>query len=202
MAERDEAARTDGGETAAPEAAAGEAENVQLEPTFPESVQPVVEVLREHYPDVALSMRADGWLEARIGPDKSPQFFAFLKETPGMAFDYLSDITAVDYEDKGFQVVYHLLSIGVQANNTHRKLVVKLDVPRDNPRTPTVVDIWPTANFHEREVYDLMGVTFDGHPDLRRILMREDWVGHPLRKDYVDRRPPRPRVVSESPGGS
>lgn len=202
MADRDETARAENAEATAADAAADAGEDVQPEPTFPESVLPVVELVREHYPDVALSMRADGWLEAKIGPDKSPQFFAFLKETPGLAFDYLSDITAVDYEDKGFQVVYHLIAIGVQAKNTNRKIVVKLDVPRDKPHAPTVVDIWPTANFLEREVYDLMGVAFDGHPDLRRILMREDWVGHPLRKDYVDRRPPRPRVVSKSPGRS
>lgn len=190
MAERDETTRPEEEETTAAEAE-----------TFPESVQPVVDALRAAYPDLELAMRADGWLEAHIGSDQSPAFFTFLKETPGLEFDYLSDVTAVDYEDKGFQVVYHLLSLGRKVDRTNRRLVVKIMVPRDRPHTPSVVHIWPTANFHEREVYDLMGVTFDGHPDLRRILMREDWVGHPLRKDYVDRRPPRPRVVAKSPGG-
>ena len=68
--------------------------------------------------------------------------------------------------------------------------MVKMDVPeRDNPVVPSVVDIWPTANFHEREAWDLMGVALRRASRPRRILMREDWVGHPLRKDYVDERP-------------
>lgn len=187
MAEREEAARPE--ETAEARA-------------IPEDVQPVVDALKERYPHVEPAMRADGWLEVHIGTDDSPGFFSFLKETPGLEFDYLSDVTAVDFEDKGFQVVYHLISLGLKADGVHRRLAVKITVPRDHPHTPSVVGVWPTANFHEREVYDLMGVVFDGHPDLRRILMREDWVGHPLRKDYVDRRTPRPRVVSKTPGGS
>lgn len=187
MAERDEAARAE--ETPAP------AE------TFPEELQPVVDRIRELHPDVSLRMRADGWLEAVIAPSQSPGFFETLKKTRGLEFDYLSDLTAVDYEEEGFQVVYHLLSLGTQVDRTHRKLAVKINVPRSEPKTPSVVHVWPTANFLEREVYDLMGIVFEGHPDLRRILLREDWVGHPLRKDYVDRRPPRPRVVSRTPSG-
>lgn len=188
MAERDEATREADAAQAAPE-------------SLPEPLQRVADTIRAHYPDVQLSQRADGWLEAVIEANQSPRFFEILKETRGLEFDYLSDLTAVDYEEEGFQVVYHLLSIGSEADRTSRKLVVKISVPRDNPRTASVVHVWPTANFHEREVYDLMGVVFDGHPDLRRILMREDWIGHPLRKDYVDRRPPRPRVVAKAPAG-
>jgi len=186
MAEREDKARAEG-ETAGAQ-------------TFPEEIQPVVDLLNKHYQDLSPAMRADGWLEVVVDRQQSPEFFRFLRDTRGLEFDYLSDVTAVDYEDKGFQVVYHLISIGLRADRTHRRLCVKINVPRDDARTPSVVDIWPTANFHEREVYDLMGVVFEGHPDLRRILLREDWVGHPLRKDYVDRRPPRPRVVEKAPG--
>lgn len=189
MSERDETTRPEEEETAVAEVEA-----------FPESIQPVVDVLRAEYPDIQLAMRGDGWLEAHIGPERSPDFFEYIKDTPGLEFDYLSDVTAVDYEGEGFQVVYHLLSLGRNVDRTQRRLVVKLNVPREKPHTPSVVHLWPTADFHEREVYDLMGIVFDGHPDLRRILMREDWVGHPLRKDYVDRRPPRPRVVANFPG--
>lgn len=164
---------------------------------LPEPLQRVVDGIREQYPEVNIVSKADGWLEVNVDPNQATQFFSFVKETPELAFDYLSDLTAVDYEDKGFQVVYHLIAIGTKATNVGRKLVVKIDVPRDKPHVPTSVNVWPTANFHEREVYDMFGVIFDDHPDLRRILMREDWVGHPLRKDYVDERPPRPRVVKK-----
>ncbi|MBO8141548.1 MAG: NADH-quinone oxidoreductase subunit C [Firmicutes bacterium] len=161
---------------------------------MPESLQPVAKAVQERYPQANVAFRTDGWLEVHIPVDQSPEFFRYLKEHPGLSFDYLSSITAVDYQEKGFQVVYHLVSMGIDAKG-NRQLVVKIDVPRDNPRVPSVVEVWPTADFHEREAFDLMGIVFDGHPNLRRILLREDWVGHPLRKDYVDRRPPRPRVV-------
>ncbi|MFO7264805.1 MAG: NADH-quinone oxidoreductase subunit C [Limnochordales bacterium] len=187
MAEREDATRPEQAESAAE--------------VFPPELQPVVERLRSYFPDVPLRMRADGWLEATIDRSLSPRFFETLKEARGLEFDYLSDLTAVDFEEKGFQVVYHLLSLGPRADRVQRKLAVKIQVPRDDPRTASVVHVWPTANFHEREVYDLMGVVFEGHPDLRRILLREDWVGHPLRKDYVDWRPPRPRVVSRTSAG-
>jgi len=162
---------------------------------LPEHLQRVAAALRDQYPQLAVEPKDGNWLEVKISADQSPEFFRYLKEHPGLAFDYLSDVTAVDYLEQGhFQVVYHLVRIGTNAKG-RGKLVVKIDVPRDNPRVPSVVDVWPTANFLEREVYDLMGITFDGHPDLRRILMREDWVGHPLRKDYVDQRPKRTRVT-------
>lgn len=165
---------------------------------LPEPLQVIADAIRRDYPDAEIGAKADDWLEVRVRPDQVPQFFTFVKETPELAFDYLSDLTAVDYEDQGFQIVYHLIAIGLKAETVQRKLVIKIDIPRDEPKIATAVDVWPTANFHEREVYDMMGVIFEGHPDLRRILMREDWIGHPLRKDYVDERPPRPRVVKKS----
>ena len=97
-------------------------------------------------------------------------------------FDMLVDETAVDYwpaQSPRFHIVYHLYSL---AHN----LMLCLRVPLDGnaPHVPTIEQVYPGANWHEREVYDLFGITFDGHSDLRRILMPHDWAGHPLRKDY------------------
>jgi len=161
----------------------------------PEELAPLVAALKDRYPELDVEVTRDDWLDVKVAPEQSREFFQYVKDHPRLAFDYLSDVTSVDYIDQGhFQVVYHLLSIGTQGRR-RGKLRVKIDVPRENPQVPTVVDLWPTANFHEREVWDMMGIEFQGHPDLRRILMREDWVGHPLRKDYVDQRPKRPRVT-------
>lgn len=191
-AARDDVDATDG--TATIESQDEEAAEPEV---LPEHLQNVVDALQKRYPDLDVIPKADDWLEVNIGAEQASDFFSFIKESPGLAFDYLSDLTAVDYEDKGFQIVYHLISMGIDVSGVGRKLVIKIDVPRDNPHAPTAVNVWPTANFHEREVYDMFGVVFDGHPDLRRILMPENWVGHPLRKDYVDKRPERPRVVKK-----
>jgi NADH-quinone oxidoreductase subunit C len=109
----------------------------------------------------------------------------FLRDEPSLAMDHLVDITAVDYSrypgDTGprFEVVYNLIS------TTHRhRIRLKVRVPEDAPRVDSVAAIWQTANWHERETFDLMGIQFAGHPDLRRILLPEDWEGHPLRKEY------------------
>ncbi|HUI24816.1 MAG TPA: NADH-quinone oxidoreductase subunit C [Candidatus Kryptonia bacterium] len=106
----------------------------------------------------------------------------FLKSEPDLFFDCLTNESGVDYKARGvIQIVYHLYSY------RHRHaLVLKVDAPRDNPVVPTVEHVWKTANWLEREIYDLLGVTFDGHVDLRRLLMPEDWVGYPLRKDFVE----------------
>jgi NADH-quinone oxidoreductase subunit C len=106
----------------------------------------------------------------------------FLHDEPELAFDSLSNQSGVDYKAKNvIQVVYHLYSYA------HRHwIVLKVDAPRDTPIVPSVESVWKAANWHEREIYDLLGVTFDGHSDLRRLLMPEDWIGHPLRKDFVE----------------
>lgn len=104
-----------------------------------------------------------------------------LKETAETSFDYLFCQTGIDWPDC-LEVVYHLES------TKHRHFMVartKTD-NRENAKLDTVCDIWPTAEFHEREIYDLLGVQFRNHPDLRRLLLTDDWEGHPLRKDYVD----------------
>jgi NADH-quinone oxidoreductase subunit C len=105
----------------------------------------------------------------------------YLASEPSLRFSFLSDITTVDRFpiEPRFEVNYHLLSIdrGV-------RLRLKVRLAGTDPVVPSVVSVWPTANWHERENFDLFGIRFEGHPDLRRILMPDDWEGHPLRKDY------------------
>jgi NADH-quinone oxidoreductase subunit C len=103
----------------------------------------------------------------------------FLKEDPDLAFDSLMCLSGVDRGEE-LEVVYHLLSY----KHRHR-VTLKVRLPKDNPVVPTVSSLWPTAEWHEREAYDLVGMSFEGHPDHRRILLPDDWEGHPLRKDYV-----------------
>ncbi|HEY0714150.1 MAG TPA: NADH-quinone oxidoreductase subunit C [Polyangia bacterium] len=102
-----------------------------------------------------------------------------LRDDPELGFDFLQNLTAVDWIKTGqIEIVYHLFSYG------HRhELVLKTLVPREQPRVPSVAGLWNNANWLEREQYDLFGVIFVGHPDLRRLLMPDDWVGHPMRKD-------------------
>lgn len=106
---------------------------------------------------------------------------ALLRDNPECPFNYLSDVTCVDWypQEPRYEVVYHLLSI---PNKERVRLKVRLS--SDAPALESVTPLWPAANFFEREVYDLFGVRFNGHPYLRRLLMPENWEGHPLRKDY------------------
>ncbi|MEM9325669.1 MAG: NADH-quinone oxidoreductase subunit C [Bacteroidota bacterium] len=106
-----------------------------------------------------------------------------LHEDERWYFDMLSCLTALDngVEAQTIDVIYHLYSIPFDIS-----LALQVTVPRDEPVVDTVSDIWATANWHEREAYDLMGVVFTGHEDLRRILLPNDWEGHPLRKDYQE----------------
>jgi NADH-quinone oxidoreductase subunit C len=131
-----------------------------------------------------------------VGPLSEPKVDAFavvkgekiveicrhLKTTPGLDFDYLEDVTAVDWPKRNvIEVVYVAISL------KHRHLFkMKVEADRANPVVPSVEGVWKAANWLEREVYDLFGVTFTGHPDLRRIMLPDDWVGHPLRKDYQE----------------
>lgn len=105
----------------------------------------------------------------------------FLRSDAALHFDFLSDVTGVDRfpVEPRFELNYHLVSI------PHRHyLRVKVRLSGADAVAPSVTPVWPTADWHEREIFDLFGVRFEGHPDLRRILMPEDWEGHPLRKDY------------------
>jgi len=104
----------------------------------------------------------------------------FLKDTPGLDFDYLTSITAVDYYDY-FEMVYQLTSL----KHNHSLVVKTRCYEREKPRLPSVVSLWRGADFQEREIYDLMGISFDGHPNLKRIFLWQGFQGHPLRKDYL-----------------
>ena len=116
-----------------------------------------------------------------IPPEKLHSLAEKLRSDEDTAFDYLFCLSGVDRVNK-LEVVYHLNSTVHQ-----HSLVLKVQTTdRENPSFDTVCDIWKTAEFHEREVYDLLGIRFKNHPDLRRIFLDENWVGHPLRKDYTD----------------
>ena len=122
-----------------------------------------------------------------------PRVLAYCRDEPALAFEMLTDLTAVDYskypgreDGPRFEVVYHLYSL-----RWNHRLRIKVRVDEDDAVVPTAVPLWPIANWLEREVWDMFGVRFDGHPDPRRLLMYEEFVGHPLRKDYpINRRQP------------
>ncbi len=104
----------------------------------------------------------------------------YLRDEPDLSYTFLENLCGVDYLGRTprFEVVYHLLSFG----NRHR-VCLKVGVDELDPTVPSLTELWPTANWQERETYDLFGIVFSGHPSLDRILLPEDWQGHPLRKD-------------------
>ena len=120
------------------------------------------------------------WLSVQMDAPLWKAFAHALRSTPSLQFDFLFCVTCVDWKTH-LTMVYHLTSIA----HGHT-LVVKSKLDRNDPVIDTVSDIWRTAEFHEREAYDLFGVRFEGHPDLRRLFMTEEWNGWPLRKDYED----------------
>ena len=121
-----------------------------------------------------------GEVTVKLRVERVEEIWRFLRDEPGLRFDYLSNLTAVHWPErpKPFEVVYHLYSIG-----TLQRINLKLEVG-EGEQPPTASRVWVTANWHEREVFDLFGIRFHGHPDMTRILMTDEWVGHPLRKDY------------------
>ena len=115
-----------------------------------------------------------------VKPVSLPGIVSFLKTTPGLEFDFLSGVTAVDYFDY-FELVYHLTSM-----KHNQSLVLKARLQgRDNLSAPSIIDIHRGADFQEREIYDLFGISFSGHPNMKRIMLWEGFEGHPLRKDYL-----------------
>ena len=114
-----------------------------------------------------------------VKPDSLLAVATFLKDTPGLDFNYLNFVTAIDYYDH-FEVVYQLTSL----EHNHSLAVKTRCYDRENPVLPSVVSLWQGADFQEREIYDLMGIRFEGHPNMKRIFLWEGFPGHPLRKDY------------------
>jgi NADH-quinone oxidoreductase subunit C len=116
-----------------------------------------------------------------LAPDILADVGRYLRDDPGLQCNFLMCLSGVDYgAGKPLGVVYHLQSLTLM-----HQIVLKVDLPRESPSVPSVAGIWRTADWHEREAYDLFGIRFEGHPDLRRILLPDDWEGYPLRKDYV-----------------
>jgi NADH:ubiquinone oxidoreductase subunit C len=120
------------------------------------------------------------WLTIHVNPEEFKNFALLLRNNNELNFDYLFCLTAMDWKTH-LTVVYHFTSTVFR-----QELVIKVKVDKANPVVDTVSDIWRTAEFHEREAYDLLGVEFVGHPDLRRLFLTPDHEGFPLRKDYED----------------
>ena len=151
----------------------------------------VFTILKEEFPDDIVELVVDGpHPHAKVNPANWHEIALFLRDDPRMGFDWLRCLSGVDHiEDKLLTVVYDLHATQRPDSRggmwtLKSEIAIKLSVDRDDPRVASVADVWPAADWHEREAYDLLGIIFDGHPDLRRILCCEDWVGHPLRKDY------------------
>ena len=148
-------------------------------------MEPLIKTLMTKFPKAVLSVQADterAEVSVRVAAEHILEVARFLHDEPEALFDHLTDICSVDYPEdpQRFEVVYHLHSL------PHRRRVrLKARLSEENPTIASVTGIWKGAEFLEREVYDMMGITFSGHPDLRRILMPEDYAeGYPLRKDF------------------
>ena len=131
------------------------------------------EVVLEYKEDAANSF-------VKVAPAAVRDICRTLKDSRDFAFDGLMCLSGVD-AGANFQVVYHLYSY-----LRRHKIVIKTEAPRENPVVKSVESVWAVAGFHEREAFDLLGIVFEGNSDLRRIMMPEDWPGHPLRKDYQE----------------
>ncbi len=138
-------------------------------------------ILKGKFPDSILELNYfRGEETILVKREEIAEVCLFLRDHPELQFNYLTEVCGVDFPEREarFEVVYHLYSL-----KTYKRLRLKVQTDEEKP-VPSVTSVWPTANWHEREVYDMFGVRFSGHPDLRRILMPEDFEKHPLRKDF------------------
>jgi NADH-quinone oxidoreductase subunit C len=158
---------------------------VQTGPTvaLPATPSQLVTALKSEHPEWIIEViEALGEVTALVPREHIVEVCSFLKNSPTAAFNFLADLCGVDRgveEEPRFEVNYHLFS-----TTTYHRLRLKVLLNEDDVHVPTVTGVWRTANWHERETYDLVGIIFDGHPDLRRILLPDDWQGHALRKDF------------------
>lgn len=137
--------------------------------------------LKSKFDDAVAEFKDDKPVDSYVvvSADKVDEICYYLRDFEDFQFDYLNCLSGVDYADGNLGVTYHLSSFAKR-----HKVNLKVFVPKENPKVKTVSEVWQTANWHEREAYDLIGIIFEGHKDLRRMFMEEDWEGHPLRKDY------------------
>jgi NADH-quinone oxidoreductase subunit C len=142
--------------------------------------QAIFDTLKGKFGDAVVELQGEGCTPAFVVVASASvnAIARFLRDDPALSFDSLMCLSGVDYKEK-FAVAYHLYSM-----KHHHAIGMKAFLPRETPSLPTVDDVWPAANFQEREAFDLFGIAFEGSKDLRRILLPEDWEGHPLRKDY------------------
>lgn len=144
------------------------------------TAQEIYDILKAKFGDSILESKLDvlqPWIAVATG--RAKEIALFLRDESGLRFDYLMCLSGVDYNDGRLGTAYHLFSM-----EEKHKIVLKAICTKDNPHVQSVSSVWGTANWHEREAYDLYGIIYDEHPDLRRILLPYDWEGHPLRKDY------------------
>jgi NADH-quinone oxidoreductase subunit C len=144
-----------------------------------------VALLRERFPDDVLEATEHrGEMTVVVRPDSIIEICRALRDERDLAYNYLADITAVDWLEREprYDIVYHLLSLATYAVVRLKVRIGGEEMP--DPEIPSVTPVWPGADWFEREIYDLFGIRFSGHPNQTRILMPQDWVGYPLRKDY------------------
>lgn len=151
-------------------------------PRWTPLASPVVDLLKKRFPDsVTVAEERTNWPTVRVKIEALLEIFTFLKDDPALDFDYLTNMSGVDYPERSprFDLVYHFVSLKLK-----HVLAVKVGVG-DKEAAPSLTSLWKSANWNEREIFDLLGIQFSNHPDLRRILLPDQWKGHPLRKDYV-----------------
>ncbi len=145
------------------------------------SPQEIIEKLKSKFGETITDAKADGVVDpfVKVKAESMKEVALFLRDDADLQLDFLMCLSGIDLGKGNLGVVYNLASM-----EKKHKITIKVEVPRDKAEVPSVESVWKTANWHEREAYDLVGITFTGHPDLRRILLPTDWEGHPLRKDY------------------
>jgi NADH-quinone oxidoreductase subunit C len=144
------------------------------------TAQEIYDVLKMQFGEIILEAKLENVPDpfVKIQPEKIKEVSLFLRDDERTQFDFLMCLSGVDYKGK-LGVTYNLASM-----NLKHKITLKVEVPTEMPNVPSVESVWKTANWHEREAFDMVGINFEGHPDLRRILLPYDWEGFPLRKDY------------------
>jgi len=143
--------------------------------------QEISEKLKTQFTDAIIESKIDGVIQPyiKVAPSKVNEIAFFLRDDVDLSFDFLMCLSGMDYGKNVLGVVYHL-----DSTTKRHKITLKVEVPAEKAEVPSIAEVWATANWHEREAYDMYGIVFSGHPDLRRMLLPEDYPGHPLRKDF------------------